>query len=105
MEGRTTGGTRNPTYHALQWRNTIGVMVKNLPLRWVLINGQWILRHQLGGMLASARSGMLASHLCGLVQTLPTLPYWLRERNRIRTSRRLKAREFESALVVGGRSA
>ncbi len=103
MEGRTTDGTRNPTYHALQWRNTLGVMVKNLPGRWVVRNAQWILRHQLGGMLASARSGLLRSHLRGLADAARSLPRWIPERRRIRAARRLSAREFERALAAGRR--
>lgn len=103
MEGRTTGGTRSPTYQALQWCNTIGVLVKNVPARWVLLNAQWILRHQLGGLLASTRSGMLVSHLRGLAQSLPALPGWLRERRRIRSVARLSDREFERAIAAGRR--
>jgi len=101
MEGRTTGGPRNPRYHALQWRNTIGVMVKNLPVRWVAVNAQWILRHQVGGLAASAREGMLVSHVRGLSQAALALPGWLRERRRIRAARRLTDKEFERALGAG----
>ena len=105
MEGRTTGGTHSPTYHALQWRNTIGVIVKNLPLRCIAADAQWILRHQLAGAIASARAGMLLSHLRGLTQALSSLPGWLRERRRIGAARRLSVREFGSAIAAGRRDA
>lgn len=105
MEGRTTGGVTNPVYHARQWRNTVGVMVKNLPARWMLRNAEPILRHHLGGLLASARSGRLRSHLDGYLQALRAMPGWLADRRRIAAERRLSREEFEAGLAAGRRDA
>jgi len=103
MEGRTTGGARNPAYHALQWRNTLAVLVRNVPARWMLLNAQWILRHHLGGLLASARAGLLRSHLRGYADAVRAFPGWAVARRRIRASRRLSDRQFERAIAAGRR--
>jgi GT2 family glycosyltransferase len=102
MEGRTTGGTRNPSYYSLQWRNSVGVMVKNLPARWFARHLAAIARHHAAGLVASARQRMLIAHLRGLLAVLPVLPRWLRERRRLSARRRLAAAAFERAIVAGG---
>jgi GT2 family glycosyltransferase len=101
MEGRTTGGTTNPVYHALQWRNTIAVIVRNIPLRWVLSNAPWIVRHHAAGLLASARAGMLRSHLAGYLAAFRATPRWLAERRSIRARRTLSRAGFEAGLAAG----
>jgi len=102
MEGRTTGGARNPTYYALQWRNSIGLMVKNLPARWFARNAVAIVRHQGAGLLAGARRGLLRAHLRGLRDALPALPGWLRQRRALARRRRLAPRAYEAAVLAGG---
>jgi GT2 family glycosyltransferase len=101
MEGRTTGGKANRNYYAFQSCNVIGVMVKNVPMRWVVSHIPWIVAHQVGGLVRSTRAGMLGAHLQGLRRASVTLPRWLRSRRELAGSRRLSAREFSRALAVG----
>jgi GT2 family glycosyltransferase len=101
MEGRTTGGKANPTYYALQSRNLIGVLVKNVPTGWIVSHIPWIVAHQLGGLVRSTRARLLGAHLHGLRLALGSLPRWMRVRREIAGSRRLSAREFSRALAVG----
>jgi GT2 family glycosyltransferase len=101
MESRTTGGRRNPTYLALQWRNTVGLLVKHLPLWWLVLNAPHILRHHLAGLRDSFSHKMLGAHLRGYMQLRSAIPGWLRARRQISAARRLSSRELASALAAG----
>lgn len=101
MDGRTTGGTSNPRYHALQWRNTVGLLVRNVPLGWILRHAPWIAAHQIAGLWRSARAGMLRSHLSGLAQAARALPAWVGARRALRRARRVSGAQLSRALAAG----
>jgi GT2 family glycosyltransferase len=61
-------------------RNTVLLVAKAFPLRWV---GPVAYR-QLSWIAEAAREGRLAEHLRGLAMALPALPATLRERRRLR---------------------
>ncbi len=80
MEGRTTGGVANPVYYTLQWRNSLALIVKNLPAGWIVRHMPFICAHQLAGLVRGARRGMLGAHLRAYRGALRELPRWLRAR-------------------------
>ena len=61
-------------------RNTLLLVAKAFPLRWI---GPVAYR-QLSWIAEAAREGRLAEHLRGLAMALPALPAMLRERRRLR---------------------
>ncbi|HEX2084681.1 MAG TPA: glycosyltransferase family 2 protein [Solirubrobacteraceae bacterium] len=63
-------------------RNTLLLVAKAFPLRWI---GPVAYR-QLSWIAEAAREGRLAEHLRGLAMALPALPAMLRERRRLRRS-------------------
>jgi GT2 family glycosyltransferase len=102
MEGRTTGGRANPRYHALQRRNTIAILVENVPARFIVRNLDRVVYHQLVELAWSARSRLMIAHLRGLAGVVVALPHLLRERRRRAAARTLSAGDYCRAIGAGG---
>ena len=83
MGRRTTRPDVNPRYYMLQRRNTVALLVKDVPLAFVLRNAHLILAHHALGLAYSARAGMLRVHLRALVEAVRATPGWLKARRAI----------------------
>jgi len=107
MGSRTTRPTVNVRFYELQHRNTIALLLKDVPLGFIARNAHHILAHHLRSLLYSARAGLLAPHLRGLAAVAPMAPGWLRARRAILGGRRVGAAEFEGLVGAGrpGRAA
>ena len=95
MGGRTTRPTVNTRFYALQHRNTLALLVKDVPMRFILRNAHHILAHHVLGLAYSARAGLLVPHLRGFAGALRAAPGWLRERRQIQRTRRIARGEFD----------
>ncbi len=95
MGGATTQGRKSPRYYQLQHRNALAVMIKDVPVRFLLRHAPGIVWHQLLGLAYSARAGMLRTHLRAFGAVLRMAPGWLRERRAIMRRRRIDVREFD----------
>jgi GT2 family glycosyltransferase len=82
-------------------RNTLLLVVKAFPLRWV---GPVAYR-QLSWIAEAAREGRLREHLRGLAMALPALPATLRERRRLRRTAALPIEAVVPALPWRGPTA
>ncbi len=105
MGSRTTRPTVNHRFFTLQRRNTLGLLVKDVPIRYIVGNLHRILAHHAVSLLYSARAGLLLPHLRGYIDALRMTPAWLRERRRIQAGARIAAREFAARVAAGGRHA
>lgn len=101
MEGATTGGRRNRRYHALQQRNTLALLVMNIPLRYLVANAPRIALYQLVVLSSSIRDGLLRSHLRGVADAIRALPRLISERRRRSARRTLAASAYARAISVG----
>ncbi len=103
MGSRTTKPTVNRRFYELQHRNTLAVLIKDVPLPYLLRHVPEILGHHLLAFAHSARGGLLKAHLRGIVRAVAGTPGWLRERRQIQSSRRISAAEFERRVAAGRR--
>jgi GT2 family glycosyltransferase len=94
MGSRTTGGDTNPVYFRLKRRNTIALLLKDVPLRFALRNLHVIAGNHLLGLAYSARAGMLWPHLRAWGEAVWAAPGWLRARRRILGEARIPLRDF-----------
>ncbi|HEY5344208.1 MAG TPA: glycosyltransferase family 2 protein [Solirubrobacteraceae bacterium] len=95
MGGATTGGDKRPDYYELQRRNAIGVIVKDVPARFLMRHAPAIAWNQLLGFAYGVHAGMLVAHLRALRGAARAFPGWRRERRRIMGSRRIALDDFE----------
>lgn len=95
MGSFTTKGDQNPHYYRLQRRNTLAVVLKDLPAGFLLRNAHRIAGQQLLGLGYSVRAGMLGAHLRALIEVVGRAPRLLRERRKIMATRRIQACEFD----------
>lgn len=103
MGSRTTRPTINRRFYELQHRNTLAVLVKDVPLRFIVRHAPRIAGHHLLSLLYSARAGLLRAHIRGLAQAVAAMPAWLRMRRRIQGSRQISPAEFELRAAAGRR--
>ena len=94
MGRRTTRPDVNPRFYMLQRRNTIALLVKDVPLVFILRNAHLILAHHALGLAYSTRAGMLRVHLLAFVGAVRATPKWLKARRTILGSRRVSLRDF-----------
>ncbi len=94
MGSATTKGDLNPFYFLLLRRNSIAVLIKDAPLRFLLENAREILSGQLHSLAHSARTGLLKTHLRAYLQALWRAPGWCRARWRIQRHRSISAGQF-----------
>jgi GT2 family glycosyltransferase len=83
MGSQTTKGDANPLYFELQRRNTLALLVKDVPVAFMLRNAHRILFHQVLGLLYSARAGKLGLHLRALRSAWRAAPGWRAQRREI----------------------
>lgn len=79
-------------------RNTLLLVVKAWPLRWV---GPVAYR-QVAWVVAAARQGQLRTHLRGLVAAIPVVPAMLRERRVLRRTARMPIADVVPSLPWRG---
>jgi hypothetical protein len=79
----------------LQRRNSIAVIVKNVPARFLLRNLHRIAARQLLSLAHSARARMLGVHLRAWLAVLPMAPQLLRARRQILGASRIEPASFE----------
>jgi GT2 family glycosyltransferase len=91
---QTTRPDVNPRYYRLQRRNTIAILVKDVPLPFILRNLHLIIAHHMLGLAYSTRAGMLGAHLRAMAEAARATPEWLAARRRILGGRRVSLREF-----------
>jgi GT2 family glycosyltransferase len=94
MGSATTGGDRNEFYLLLHRRNLLGVLVKDLPLVFLVLNAPWIGNTHLQLLRASARDGLLRVHARAMLAVLRQAPGWLRTRRQIQRNRRIGGAEL-----------
>ncbi len=95
MGSMTTRGDENPLYYELQRRNTLAVLIKDVPARFMLANLHRIVWQHLLSLGYSVRAGMLLVHLRAIAAAARATPGWLRERRRIMRDRRIELSEFD----------
>jgi hypothetical protein len=95
MGRQTTKGDQNPLYYELQRRNTLAVVIKNVPLRFLLRNAHLVVWHHFVSLAYSARAGMLHIHLRAFLAAARAAPGWLHERRAIMRRRRIDLSEFD----------
>jgi GT2 family glycosyltransferase len=105
MGSASTGGKRSATATRLGTRNSISLLVKNLPLSVAPHVLPFFLSGQLARLLTAVATGSLRAHLRGLVEAGRDLPRMLRKRRVIQAQRRvsdLRVRQLlgESSLAA-----
>jgi len=95
MGSATTRPTANPLYYKLQRRNAVALLIKDVPLRFIVRNAHRILADHALGLAYSARAGMLGWHLRGYVAAARRAPMWLRARRTILAERRIPLDDFD----------
>ena len=89
MGSASTGGKRSPTATRLGTRNSISLLVKNLPLSVAPHVLPFFLAGQLARLLTAAATGTLGAHLEGLAGAVRHLPLMLEKRRTIQAKRRI----------------
>ncbi len=87
--GSATFGRRSPTATRLGTRNSLCMLVKNLPAPLVPGFLPFILVGQLARLIVTASTSTLGAHLQGLVGALRLLPLMLKKRREIQGRRRV----------------
>jgi GT2 family glycosyltransferase len=95
MGGETTGGDRSDAYYGLLRRNTIAILVKDVPAGFLLRHLHRVVWHHSVALVQSARSGRLVVHLRAWASVVPQLRPWLAARRRAFAARRIELHEFE----------
>ena len=94
----STGGKRSATATRLGTRNSISLLVKNLPVVAVPHILPFFLLEQLARLLSAAAAGALGAHLQGLGEAWRHLPLMLDKRREIRGKKRVSDREIRCLL-------
>jgi GT2 family glycosyltransferase len=89
MGSASTGGKRSATATRLGTRNSLSVLVKNLPLSAVPHLLPFFVFGQLTRLLTAAATGALQAHLVGLAEAWQHLPLMLRKRREIQKKKRV----------------
>lgn len=98
MGSASTGGKRSEAATRLGTRNSISLLVKNLPLSVVPHVLPFFLLGQLARLLTAAATGTLRAHLEGLAGTWRQLPLTLKKRRAIQTARKVPDAEVRALL-------
>ncbi len=101
----STGGKRSPTATRLGTRNSISLLVKDLPapLIWRFLPS--FLAGQLGRLLVTASTGVLRAHLMGLDEAIRHLPLMLQKRREVQKRRRIPVAYIRELLKESSRAA
>jgi GT2 family glycosyltransferase len=98
MGSATTGGELDPKYLLLLRRNLLALLLKDLPVDFLLRNAPRIAWAQLHLLARSARAGGLSVHMRALVDLLRRAPGWLRARKEIQKRRVIDGSELEQLV-------
>lgn len=98
MGSASTGGKRSEAATRLGTRNSISLLVKNLPLSVVPHVLPFFLLGQLARLLTAAATGTLRAHLEGLAGAWRQLPLTLKKRRAIQTARKVPDAEVRALL-------
>ncbi len=96
--GGATGGKRSATATRLGTRNSLSLLVKNLPLSAFPHVLPFFALGQLARLLTAAATGVLRAHLRGLKEAAAMLPATLEKRRGIQNGRRLPDSETRRLL-------
>jgi GT2 family glycosyltransferase len=89
MGSASTGDKRSATATRLGTRNSLGLLVKNLPLSAVPPLVPFFVSGQLARLLTAAATGTLRAHLEGLAEAWHRLPLMLKKRREIQDNKRV----------------
>lgn len=98
MGSASTGGKRSATATRLGTRNSLGLLVKNLPLSVVPHVLPFFVLAQVTRLLTAAATGTLRPHLKGLSEAWRRLPLMLKKRRRIQANKKLSDAEVRRLL-------
>jgi GT2 family glycosyltransferase len=98
MGSASTGGKRSATATRLGTRNSISLLVKDLPLSAAPHVAPFFLAGQLARLLTAAATGSLGAHLRGLAGAGRHLPIMLEKRRRIQKNRRTSDGDIRALL-------
>ncbi|MGI8858876.1 MAG: glycosyltransferase family 2 protein [Rubrobacteraceae bacterium] len=101
----STGGKRSPTATRLGTRNSVCLLVKNLPSALVPGILPAFLVGQLSRLAVTTLSGVLPAHLKGLAEALRLLPKMLRKRRSIQRRRLVPVPRIRKLLNDSSRAA
>ncbi|HEV2094800.1 MAG TPA: glycosyltransferase family 2 protein [Rubrobacter sp.] len=103
--GASTGGKRSPTATRLGTRNSLSLLVKNLPAPLVPGMVPYLVAGQLSRLVVTAASAAtLRAHLEGLAQAARLLPLMLRKRREIQKRRRVPVEYVRRLLKDSSRA-
>jgi hypothetical protein len=94
----STGGKRSATATRLGARNSVSLLVKNLPLSAVPHVLPFFLLEQVRRLLAAAATGTLRAQLRGLSEARGHLPLMLKKRQQIQAEKRVSGGEIRALL-------
>ena len=94
----STGGKRSATATRLGTRNSVSLLVKNLPLSAVPHVLPFFILGQLARALTAAATGVLEAHLRGLAEAWRQLPHTLRKRRAIQGKKKVSDAEIRRLL-------
>jgi GT2 family glycosyltransferase len=98
MGSASTGGKRSATATRLGTRNSLSLLVKNLPLPAAPHIAPFFLLEQLARLLTAAAAGALGAHVRGLAGAWRHLPLMLDKRRVIQGKKRVSDREIRNLL-------
>jgi hypothetical protein len=101
----STGGKRSATATRLGARNSVSLLVKNLPLSAVPHVLPFFVLEQLGRLLAATVTGSPRAQLQGLAEARRHLPLMLKKRRRIQGEKRVPGGEIRALLRGSGLAA
>jgi hypothetical protein len=94
----STGGKRSATATRLGARNSVSLLVKNLPLSAVPHVLPFFVLEQVGRLLVAAATGSLRAQLRGLSEARRHLPLMLKKRRQIQGEKRVSDGEIRALL-------
>jgi hypothetical protein len=103
--GSATFGKRSPTSVRLGTRNSLCLLVKNLPTPLVPGYLPFVAAGQLSRLIVTASTSTLGAHLEGLTGALRLLPLMLRKRRDIQKHRRVPIAYIRRLLKESSRTA
>jgi GT2 family glycosyltransferase len=103
--GSATFGKRSPTATRLGTRNSLCLLVKNLPAPLVPGFVPFVVAGQLSRLIVTASTSTLTAHLEGLAGALRLLPLMLKKRREIQKHRRVPIEYVKRLLKESSRSA
>jgi GT2 family glycosyltransferase len=98
MGSASTGGKRSATATRLGTRNSLSLLVKNLPLSAVPHILPFFVLGQLARSLTAAATGALGAHLRGLAGAWHQLPLMLEKRREVQAKKRISDTEIRKLL-------